>query len=69
MDLGQRDPEIPYMKTETALRDLVCSILERQDRMNETIFNRIIDLEYRIDDIETGLLADQEKTGLPSVIK
>ncbi len=52
-DLNERDAEIPYLKTERAIRDLVCSILERQDRMNEEIFCRMIDLEYRIDDLET----------------
>ena len=51
-DLRLPDAEIPYFKTEKAVRDLVCSLLERQDRMNEAIFVRIIDLEYRIDDSE-----------------
>jgi hypothetical protein len=49
-DLYSKDPEIPYMKYETAHRDLVCSLMERQDRMNEEIFARLIDLEYRIED-------------------
>jgi hypothetical protein len=29
--------------------------MERQDRMNEKIFSRIIDLEYRADDLEQDL--------------
>ena len=51
-DLRQSDAEIPYGKTEKALRDLVCSLMERQDRMNEAIFLKLIDLEYRVDDSE-----------------
>jgi len=51
-DLRLPDAEIPYFKTEKAVRDLVCSLLERQDRMNESIFLKLIDLEYRIDDSE-----------------
>jgi hypothetical protein len=51
-DLRLPDAEVPYFKTEKAVRDLVCSLLERQDRMNESIFLKLIDLEYRMDDIE-----------------
>jgi hypothetical protein len=51
-DLRQSDAEIPYVKTEKAIRDLVCSLMERQDRMNEAIFLKLIDLEYRVDDSE-----------------
>jgi len=54
-DLYSRDPEIPYVKFEAALRDLVCSLMERQDRMNEDIFYRVNDLGSRIDDLEDGL--------------
>ena len=50
-DLRDRDPEVPYRQYEDASRDLVCSLMERQDRMNEAIFNRIIDLEYRFGDL------------------
>jgi hypothetical protein len=51
-DLRLPDAEIPYGKTEKAVRDLVCSLMERQDRMNEAIFLKLNDLEYRVDDIE-----------------
>ena len=51
-DIFGRDPEVPYVKFETALRDLVCSLMERQDRMNEEIFFRINDLGSRINDLE-----------------
>jgi hypothetical protein len=40
------------VKFEAAARDLVCSLMERQDRMNEEIFYRINDLAYRLDDLE-----------------
>ena len=51
-DLNEREPEIPYVKTELAIRDLVCSLMERQDRMNEQLFVQINNLEYRMDDLE-----------------
>ncbi|MFA4848741.1 MAG: hypothetical protein WC626_03360, partial [Methanoregula sp.] len=51
-DLHSPDAEIPYIKTEHALRDLVCSLMERQDRMNEAFFLKLNDLEYRVDDFE-----------------
>lgn len=54
-DIYGRDPEIPYVKFEAALRDLVCSLMERQDRMNEEIFYRVNDLGSRLDDLEDGL--------------
>ena len=53
-DIRLPDAEIPYFKTEKAVRDLVCSLIERQDRMNEAIFLKLIDLEYRIEDSEQG---------------
>jgi len=51
-DLHLPGAEIPYFRTEKAVRDLFCSLLERQDRMNESLFLKLNDLEYRIDDIE-----------------
>jgi hypothetical protein len=51
-DLRLPDAEVPYFKTEKAVRDLFCSLLERQDRMNESLFLKLNDLEYRVDDIE-----------------
>jgi len=53
-DLRLPEAEIPYFKTEKAVRDLVCSLMERQDRMNEAIFLQLNDLAYRVDDIEQG---------------
>ncbi|AGB03302.1 MULTISPECIES: hypothetical protein [Methanoregula] len=58
-ELYGKDPEIPYVKFEAALRDLVCSFMERQDRMNEEIFYQINDLRYRIE----GLEADRQGPG------
>lgn len=54
-DLYDKDPEIPYVKFERAARDLVCSLMERQDRMNEEIFYKINDLGYRLEDLEEKL--------------
>jgi hypothetical protein len=53
-----KDPEIPYVKFETVLRDLVCSLMERQDRMNEEIFYQINDLRYRLEDLEEARPAE-----------
>jgi hypothetical protein len=54
MDIYGKDPEIPYVKFEMVARDLVCSLMERQDRMNEEIFYKINDLTYRLEDLEEG---------------
>lgn len=56
-DLNEKDPEIPYGKMERAIRDLVCSLMERQDRMNEEILRQVIDLQYRMDDLENAVPA------------
>ena len=51
-DIYGKEPEIPYVKFEAAVRDLVCSLMERQDRMNEEIFLRINDLGYQLEALE-----------------
>jgi hypothetical protein len=53
-DIYSRDAEVPYVKLEAAARDLVCSLMERQDRMNEEIFYKLNDLAYRVEDLEQG---------------
>ena len=60
-ELKERVVEFPYDKAEQALRDLVCSLMERQDRMNEEILLRVIDLQYRMDDLEADLPALKRK--------
>ncbi len=63
-DLRLSDAEVPYFKTEKAVRDPVCSLMERQDRMNESIFLKLNDLEYRLDDIERcGDLMPPKRSG------
>jgi len=54
-DLRLPDAEIPYIRTEKAVRDLFCCLLERQDRMNEAIFLQLNDLKYRVDDLELSV--------------
>ena len=54
-DLTCSDPEVTYARFETAARGLVCSLMERQDRMNEEIFFKLNDLGYRQDDLEATL--------------
>ncbi len=51
-DLKEPGAEIPYYKTEKAIRDLVCSLIERQDRINEELVLEITNLKYRIEDFE-----------------
>jgi hypothetical protein len=60
-DLRERDPEIPYAKAESGFRDLVCSLMERQDRMNEQLFVHINELQYRMDDVEEKVSATGRK--------
>jgi hypothetical protein len=67
-DLKFPDTDIPYYKAEVALRDLVCSFMEREDRMNEEMFLRWNGLRHRIEDLEDevqalksrGITKDQE---------
>jgi hypothetical protein len=58
MDIFEKDAEIPYVKFEAVIRDLICSLMERQDRMNEEIFYKINDLSYRIEDLEQARQED-----------
>ena len=51
-DIFSLDPEVTYVKAERANRDLVCTLMERQDRMIEAIFLKINDFGYRIEDLE-----------------
>ena len=53
-DLKDAGSEIPYARTEKAVRDLVCSLIERQDRMNRDIFLEINTMQEDI-----GILKDQ----------
>lgn len=60
-DLKERDPEIPYMKAEAACRDLVCSLMEREDRMNGELLEKYVDLEYRLEDLEADFSVLKER--------
>lgn len=64
-DLTSSDPEVPYARFETAARGLVCSLMERQDRMNEEIFFKLNDLGYRQEDLEAtvGDLMQKKRSG------
>jgi hypothetical protein len=52
LDIYGKDAGIPYIKFEAIARDLFCSLMERQDRMNEEIFARLNDLAHRLEDLE-----------------
>jgi len=62
-DLYCPDPEVTYVKAERANHDLVCTLMERQDRMNEAIFLKINDFGYRLEDVEEWKDAKLEKQG------
>ena len=50
--IDDKDPKVPYPDHGTAFRDLICSLVERQDRMSETIFKKSVDPGYRANDRE-----------------
>jgi hypothetical protein len=60
-DFRMPEPAIPYLETERAIRDLVCSIIEWQDRMNEVLLRRIIELENGIRDIKRDRLREKKE--------
>jgi hypothetical protein len=51
-DLLAYDSDVPYAAVEKANRDLVCSLIERQDLVTEKFLLMINDLQYRVDDLE-----------------
>jgi len=59
LDIYGKDPEIPYVKFEAAFRDLVCSLMEWQDRMNEEIFLKLNDLVYQVEDLQQERTSDE----------
>jgi hypothetical protein len=66
-ELLEQDSDIPYTAAEKAQRDLVCSLIERQDRVTEQLLLMINDLQYRTDDLELAVEAVlRRKTGIPS---
>jgi hypothetical protein len=62
-DIYNKGAEVPYLKLEAAARDLVCSLMERQDRMNEEIFYKLNDLAFRVGDLEEDRPAAGTVTG------
>jgi len=63
-DLLAYDSDVPYTAVEKAQLNLVCSLIERQDRVTEQLLLMINDLQYRTDELE--LTMDelvQKKTG------
>nr|WP_321351499.1 hypothetical protein [uncultured Methanoregula sp.] len=61
LDIYRKDSEIPYLKLDAAIRDMVCALMERQDRMNEVLFCRLNDLEYRVGDLEDDQTAGRSR--------
>lgn len=53
-ELMENDSDVPYAAAEKAGRDLICSLIERQDRAIEGMLLLITDMQYRLDDLEAG---------------
>lgn len=53
-DLLTPDPDVPYVEAERALCDLVCALIERQDRVTTALLLKINNLELRLDEVEGG---------------
>ena len=64
-DIFCMDPEVTYVKAEKANRDLVCTLMERQDRMIEAIFLKINDLRCRVEDLEEWREEGNKDNGEP----
>jgi hypothetical protein len=58
-DLKMPDPEIPYYPAEKALRDLVCAIMEREDRLYDDLYIRWDGMKHRIETLEDEVEALQ----------
>jgi hypothetical protein len=63
-ELLAHDSDVPYAAFEKANRTLVCSLIERQDRVTEQLLIRIIDLQYRLDDLELAVEDCIKKPGI-----
>ncbi|PKL69202.1 MAG: hypothetical protein CVV30_06390 [Methanomicrobiales archaeon HGW-Methanomicrobiales-1] len=51
-ELMENNSDIPYAAVEKANQDLICSLIERQDRAIEGVLLLITDMQYRLDDLE-----------------
>ncbi|MHB8164191.1 MAG: hypothetical protein ACYDDV_07545 [Methanoregula sp.] len=51
-ELMENNSDVPYAAVEKANRDLICSLIERQDRAIEGVLLLITDMQYRLDDLE-----------------
>ena len=61
-DIYSKGAEIPYLKLEAAARGLVCSLMERQDRLNEEIFYKLDDPAFRVENLEEDRPAAESTT-------
>ena len=52
-DICDRDPGIPYVRTGRAIRNRVCSLMERQNRKNGEILLKINDPDIRLREPES----------------
>lgn len=53
-ELLANDSEVPYAALEKANREVICSLIERQDFAIEGLLVMITDIQYRLDDLEAG---------------
>ncbi len=54
-NLKDPDAEVTYQQFESAFRGFVCSLMERQDRMNDEQFLHVAELRQQIDALERRL--------------
>jgi hypothetical protein len=54
------DSGLPYETYPKDLRKILCTIFERQDRLNDALLLRFSDMEYRVEDIEADIAALRE---------
>ncbi len=66
-DLLDEESDVPYAAWEKTTRSLVCSLIERQDRLSEQFLRKVNDLQYRVDDLEEVCDEIQQKDRMVSV--
>jgi len=49
------DAEVPYEQLDLAHRKILCALLDRQDQVVSQLLERIIDLQYRVNDLELAV--------------
>lgn len=67
--LKDPDAEVTYQQFESVFRDFVCSLMERQDRMNDEQLLHVAELRQHIDALERRLDTLAQASSNPSSIR